>query len=76
MPNTTVWVRGADISNWTNFDGTKPVYLYGNATNYLVAMNNNSSKTASNIDYRVSIPFPQQAGDYNATISYLLKTQT
>lgn len=75
IQNTTLWTRGADVSSWTNFDGNNPIYLYGNATNYLDAMDNNSSKTANDIDYRCEIPLVQQAGDYNATISYVLKTQ-
>jgi len=75
MSNTTVWVRGADVSSWTNFDGNNPIYLYGDETTYLNASDNDTSKMASDIDYKVDIPNPQQAGDYNATISYFLRTQ-
>ena len=67
--------NGADVSGWTNCDGNNPIYLYGDKTTYLNASDNDTSKTPSDIDYRCEIPFPQQAGDYNATISYFLKTE-
>jgi hypothetical protein len=76
MSNTTVWVRGGDLGNFTNFNGSAPIYLYGNSTSYVTAENDNTSKLTNNVEYRCTIPFPQLAGDYNATIYYHLKTQT
>jgi len=77
ISNQTVWVRGGDLGTSTNFTGAGPLYFYGSSTpTYKSAEANTTSLTTSDVEYKCDIPLGQQAGDYNATIHYHLRTQT
>ncbi|UCF12603.1 MAG: hypothetical protein JSW06_11325 [Thermoplasmatales archaeon] len=77
MPNTTVSLRGGNLTSVTPFPGTGPLYLWGtNGPSYQVAENNGTSLITNNVEYRIAIPLAQLPGDYNATIYYRLITQT
>jgi hypothetical protein len=76
ISNQTLWVRGGDLGSFTNFDGASIIYLYGNSSTYISAEDNNASQVTDNIDYRCEIPMAQLQGNYEGTITYILKTQT
>lgn len=77
MSNTTVSLRGGNLTAITPFPGTGPLYLWGtSAPSYQAAENNGTSKSTSDVEYRIDIPLAQYAGDYTATIYYHLTTQT
>lgn len=77
MSNTTISLRGGNLTTVTPFPGTGPLYLWGtDAPTYEPAEDNNTSKVTDDVEYRCSIPVGQQPGDYNATIRYHLRTQT
>jgi hypothetical protein len=77
MANTTVSLRGGNLTSVTPFPGTGPLYLWGNSNpQYQAAENNDTLKTTSDIEYRCAIPLAQLPGDYTGTIHYHLVTQT
>jgi hypothetical protein len=77
MSNTTVSLRGGNLTSVTPFPGTGPLYLWGTSgPSYQAAENNNLSLSTSDVEYRCTIPLAQLPGDYNATIYYHLRTQT
>jgi len=77
MANTTVSLRGGNLTSVTPFPGTGPLYLWGNSNPpYQVAENNDTIKTTSDVEYRCAIPLAQLPGDYTGTIHYHLVTQT
>jgi hypothetical protein len=77
MANTTVSLRGGNLTSVTSFPGSGPLYLWGNSNPaYQSAENDGTVKTTSNIEYRITIPLSQLPGDYTATIYYRLMTQT
>jgi len=76
MPNTTVSLRGGALTSVTPFPGTGPLYLYGADTpTYQAAENSGTSKSTSDVEYRIAIPLAQYPGTYTGTIHYGLKTQ-
>ena len=77
MPNTTVSLRGGNLTSVTAFPGTGPLNLWGtNAPTYQTAENDDTSLITNDVEYRITIPLAQLPGDYNATIYYHLITQT
>ncbi|MCK5459084.1 MAG: hypothetical protein KAI20_04275, partial [Thermoplasmatales archaeon] len=77
MANTTVSLRGGNLTSVTPFPGTGPLYLWGNSNPpYQAAENNDTIKTNSDVEYRCAIPLAQLPGDYTGTIHYHLVTQT
>jgi len=76
ISNESIWVRGGDLDARMNFTGSGPVYFYGDDVNYHIAEDNGSNKITSDVEFRCDIPLGQQAGDYEATIRYHLKTET
>ena len=77
MANTTVSLRGGNLTSVTPFPGTGPLYLWGNSNPpYQAAENNDTIKTTSDVEYRCAIPLAQLPGDYTGTIHYHLVTQT
>ena len=76
ISNQTVWIRGGDLDVSNNLDGSAPLYLYGDSTTFVNAENDGINKTTNDIEYKCSIPIAQQTGDYTATITYTIKTQT
>jgi len=77
MANTTVSLRGGNLTLVTSFPGTGPLYLWGNSDPaYQSAENDDTIKTTSDVEYRIAIPLSQLPGDYTATIYYRLATQT
>ena len=77
MANTTVSLRGGNLTSVTPFPGTGPLYLWGNINPpYQAAENNDTIKTTSDVEYRCAIPLAQLPGDYTGTIHYHLVTQT
>jgi len=77
MSNTTVSLRGGNLTSVTPFPGTEPLYLWGtNGSTYQGAESNGTSLTTNDVEYRCTIPLAQLPGDYNATIYYHLRTQT
>jgi hypothetical protein len=76
MPNTTVSIRGGNLTAVTPFPGTRPLYLWGTSDPfYQSAENDNLSKYTDDVEFRCTIPLAQLPGDYNATIYYHLRTQ-
>jgi hypothetical protein len=78
IANTTVSLRGGNLTTVTNFPGTEPLYLWGNYSEpfYQVAENDSTSKSISDVEYRIAIPLTQLPGDYTGTLRYRLVTQT
>lgn len=77
MANTTVLLRGGNLTSITPFPGTGPLYLWGTGDpSYQTAENNDTIKYTNDVEYRIAIPLSQYPGDYNATIYYDLKTET
>jgi hypothetical protein len=77
MANTSVSLRGGNLTSVTTFPGTGPLYLWGNSDPaYQPAENNAIFKTTNDIEYRIAIPLSQLPGDYTGTIYYRLATQT
>jgi len=77
MSNTTVSLRGGNLTSVTPFPGTGPLYLWGtDGPTYQGAENNDTSLTTNDVEYRCTIPLAQLPGEYNATIYYHLRTQT
>ena len=77
MANTTVSLRGGNLTSITAFPGTGPLYLWGTGDpSYQSAENNGIIKYTNDVEYRIAIPLSQYPGDYNATIYYNLITET
>ena len=76
MSNQTLWLRGGNLTKFTNFIGSSPIYLYGSLTTFVEADDNNTAKTTDNVDFKCNIPFGQIPGGYNATVYYQLRKQT
>ncbi len=77
MANTTVSLRGGNLTSVTAFPGTGPLYLWGtDEPSYQPGENNDTSKSTSDVEYRIAIPLAQIPGDYTATIFYHLRTET
>ena len=76
ISNQTIWVKGGNLNEFTNFMGNGPIYFYGTITTYVDADDNNSSKTTDNLDYKCDIPLAQLPGNYTGAIYYQLRTQT
>ena len=77
MANTTVSLRGGNLTSITPFPGTGPLYLWGTGDpSYQPAENNGIIKYTNDVEYRIAIPLSQYPGDYNATIYYDLITET
>ena len=76
MSNQTLWLRGGNLTKFTNFIGSSPIYLYGSLTTFVEADDNNATKTTDNVDFKCNIPFGQIPGGYSATVYYHLRTQT
>ena len=76
ISNQTIWVKGGNLNEFTNFMGNGPIYFYGTITTYVDADDNNSSKTTDDLDYKCDIPLAQLPGNYTGTIYYQLRTQT
>jgi hypothetical protein len=76
ISNQTIWIRGGNLNISSNLTGSAPIYLYGSSTIYSYAENNGTEKTTSDVEYGCDIPMSQQPGDYSATITYIIKTET
>ena len=76
MSNTTVSLRGGNLSAPQAF-GAGFVYLWGtDAPTYQAAENTGTSKTTNDLEYRIAIPMGQIAGNYRGTLRYRLTTET
>jgi len=77
MSNTTVSLRGGNLTSVTPFPGTRPLYLWGisEPSSYQDAENNGASLSTSEVEYRCNIPFGQLPGNYTAMTHYQLRTQ-
>lgn len=76
MANTTVSLRGGNLSSPVAFPGTGPVYLWGAIGPYYQwAENNSNVKITNNVEYRIAIPLAQTPGDYTGTLRYHLTTE-
>ena len=78
MANTTVSLRGGNLTTITAFPGTGPLHIWGNSTEpyYQAAENNNISHSTSDVEFRIAIPLSQLPGDYTGTLRYYLTTET
>ncbi|MFO7678383.1 MAG: hypothetical protein R6V50_08420, partial [Thermoplasmatota archaeon] len=77
LSNTTVSLRGGNITLATPFPGTGPLYIWGNGLpGYQPGENNGTIKTTNDLEYRIAIPLAQIPGDYRGTIRYKLTTET
>jgi len=77
IANTTVSLRGGNLTSITPFPGTGPLNLWGvSDPDYQWAENDSTSKTTSDIEYRMAIPLAQIPGDYTGTLLYVLTTET
>ena len=77
MANTTVSLRGGNLTAVSAFPGTGPLYLWGtNEPDYQDAENDNTSHVISDVEYRIAIPLSQLPGDYQGIIRYHLTTET
>ena len=76
MANTTVSLRGGNLTTITQFPGDGPLFLWGwNDSSYQVAENNNLSHYTNDVEYRITIPLAQLPGDYQGTLRYHLITE-
>lgn len=75
IQNTSISIAGGDLAS-TSLPGNAPLYLFGGASTYKSAGNDNTSLTTSDVQYKVNISIGQQPGDYEATIFYHLNTET
>lgn len=75
IQNTSISIAGGDLAS-TQLPGNAPLYLFGGASTYKSAGNDNTSLTTSDVQYKVNISIGQQPGDYEATIFYHLNTET
>ena len=77
MANTTVSLRGGNLTSVTAFPGDGPLYLWGtNESDYQAAENDDTIKTTSDVEYRIAIPLSQLPGDYTGDLYYHLVTET
>ena len=77
ISNSTVSLRGGNLSSPQAFPGDGPVYIWGtNQSEYQGAENNDTIKTTDEIEYRIAIPLAQTPGDYAGTLHYHLSTET
>ncbi len=75
MSRKLIWIRGGDLDISRNFTAAADLlYFYGSGTTYHLNQANGTSFTTSDIEYKCNIPLGQIAGEYNAPISYHLKT--
>jgi len=74
ISNQTIWVRGGDIETFTNFTGSKPIYIYGSTSTYRHADKDGTRNKISGVEYKCNIPFGQRAGDYCSIMHYYLST--
>ncbi len=77
MANTTVSLRGGNLTAVTPFSGIGPQYLWGtNEPDYQFAEDNDTIKNTPDLEYRIAIQLAQLPGDYQGTIRYKLITET
>ncbi len=75
ISNQTIYIRGGNLNNFTNFKGHEPVYFYGSSTNYINPDDNNSLKIISDIVYKCNIPIAQLPGDYYGSLYIQLRAK-
>jgi len=76
MANTTVSLRGGNLTSVTAFPGNGPLYLWGNSDpSYQWAENNSNNKITNDVEYRIAIPLTQLPGDYTGDLYYHLVTE-
>jgi hypothetical protein len=77
IDNTTVSLRGGNLTTITQFPGTGPLYLWGvSEPDYQVAQDDGTLNTTSDIEYRMAIPLFTIPGDYTGILRYKLTTET
>ena len=77
MANTTVSLRGGNLTSVTAFPGTGPLYLWGNSDPaYQEAEDDDTNKSTTDLEYRIAIPIAQLPGDYTGILRYNLATET
>jgi hypothetical protein len=77
MANTTVSLQGGNITVVTAFPGTGPLFIWGNADpSYEFALDDDQSRSTSDLEYRIAIPLSQLPGDYRGTLRYKLMSET
>ena len=77
MSNTTVSLRGGNLTTVTVFPGDGPLYLWGyNDSSYQWAENDSTNKITNDVEYRIAIPLAQLPGDYTGILRYRLLTET
>jgi hypothetical protein len=77
MANTTVSLRGGNLTSVTAFPGNGPLYLWGNSDpSHQWAENNSNNKITNDVEYRIAIPLAQLPGDYTGDLYYHLITET
>jgi len=81
ISNESIWIRGGNRTSFRNFSKgseSQPVYIYGGGQNGMPTAQlheaDDTYKTTSNVEYKCFIPFGQQAGTYESTIYYRLRT--
>lgn len=74
ITNQSLWIRGGNITEFINFSGNKPIFIYGSPKIFNDAEDNNSSKIINNMSYKVNVSFGQIPGDYFSTTDYSLRT--
>jgi len=79
IQNTSILTAGGEIASLDYFNGVVPHYYYNNSgagSLYTSAENNDTLLSTTDIEWGVAIPVAQQAGNYEASIFYHIKTQT
>jgi hypothetical protein len=77
IQNTTVSLRGGNLTTVTAFPGTGPLFIWGvSEPDYEWAQNDTTLHTTSDIEYRMAIPMFTAPGDYTGTLRYVLETET
>ena len=77
IQNTTVSLRGGNLTTITAFPGNGPLYLWGvDEPDYQPAQDDTTLNITSDIEYRMAIPLFTIPGDYTGTLRYVLTTET
>ena len=63
------------MSEFENFNGFEPVYLFGSRSSYLDSDNSNIIKKTDNVQFKCDIPMAVMPGNYTAIVNYKLKAK-
>jgi hypothetical protein len=73
--NKSMWIRGGALSQFENFNGFEPVYLFGSRISYLNSDISNIVKKTDNIQFKCDIPMAIMPGNYTAIVNYKLNAK-